>query len=478
MKKPLSIITALGAAAALTACSAPDPLAGTDSVTEQVSLHPVTDYEADIAASARGLEYTASGHLLLSSVAEDYLSTTVHGVELTEDTVATTALRTAVVPQEDDGGTALAQLDDQRLRELSDAVAHAQTQSATGDDTAEADEQATELSYAMFDLARTRGQTGFGLTQTHNTQGDRDLSHVWQLGSAGATVMLDLSEPEDSDADPARIDRLLRGIEGSVGICAVPDDPAAIRQANTDEDGEPLVDASDLAATSTMALVTSSGSGALVIRDPVSTMDHTVIEATLPDQSTTLSFDDDGAQNPESAVLLGLGELDCLNTDVTTGTDDHVAIFATLNTDLAEAALAHREAVDAADEQLTEMIAEDDERDLGTSSLRAQSAAVVPEESGQIAIIDGGSGMVTTLAGSTEMIEAYPELEGKDLTSIAVDPETYHHTGGLDKAGQSWWQRILPGWITGGDDENNERTEKITAWVTYEDTPAIYEVQF
>ena len=477
MKKPLTIITALGAATTLTACSTVDPLAGTGSVTEHVSLTPVADYETEIAAGSRGLEYTADGNLLLSSVSEDYLSTTVHDVELTDDTVTATALRTAVVPQEDDGGTALAQLDDRRLRELSDAVAHAQARNAADDDTVQADEQATELSYAMFDLARTRGQTGFGLTQTHDIRGERDLNHVWQLGSAGATVMLDLSEPEDTDADPARIDRLLRGIEGSVGICAVPDDPAAIRQVNTDEDGQPLVDADDLAATSTMALVTSSGSGALVIRDPISTMDHTVIEATLPDQSATVSFDDDGVQNPESAVLLGLGELDCLNTDVTTGTDDHVAIFATLNTDLAKAALAHREAVDAADSQLAEMIAEDDERDPGTSSLHTQSNAVIPEESGHIAIIDGGSGMVTTLADSTEMVEAYPELDGKDITSIAVDPETYHHTGGLDKAGQKWWQRILPSWLTGGGDESNERTEKITAWVTYEDTPAIYEVQ-
>lgn len=475
MTQRLLVTTALTtmAALALTACSAPAADNNhNSSTTEHVSLSPVESYGLDIATQARGLEHTDSGELLLSAVASDHMSTTVHRIDLAEDSskeLNVTPMRTAFVPQEDDGGTPIANLSDEELNKMARAVALNADSAATSEDQdppKEPSDETTELYTALFDLARERGQIGFGLTQTHDPNGQRSQEHVWQLGAAGASTNLNLVEKGDQDV---AIDRPLRGLEGSIGACTVPGDPSAIKP-TTASDDDP--DHDGLKDTSSASLVTSSGTGALIVRDPVTTFDHSVIEATLPDKAKGLSVTGDttpGAGSPERTVLLGLSELDCINSDTTAGTDDHVAIFAAINTDIAAKALTHRQIIDAADEEV------DDSAENTTLSTATRAHA--PTETGQVAIIDGGTGLVTTLADSSQMISDHPELADKDITSIAVDESSYHHTGGRTRADQSWWQRLLPNFLSNTSDASAQRGP-ITAWVTYEDTPTLYKVHF
>lgn len=475
MTQRLLVTAALStmAALALTACSAPAADNNLNSLTtEHVSLSPIEAYGLDIATHARGLERTDSGNLLLSAVASDHMSTTVHRIDLTEDSsndLNVNQMRTAFVPQADDGGTPIANLSDEKLNNMARAMALKADTSATPEDQdppKEPTSETTELYTALINLARVRGQIGFGLTQTHDPNGQRSQEHVWQLGAAGASTNLNLLENNDQDV---AIDRPLRGLEGSIGACTVPADPSAIKPTTTSDDNP---DDDGLKDTSSASLVTSSGTGALIVRDPVTTFDHSVIEATLPDKAKGLSVTDTttpGTRSPERTVLLGLSELDCVNSDTTAGTDDHVAIFAAINTDIAAKALAHRQIIDAADEEVNDS--------AENTTLSTTTHAHAPTETGQVAIIDGGTGLVTTLADSSQMITDHPELADKDITSIAVDESSYHHTGGRTRSGQSWWQRLLPNFLNNTSDNSPQR-DPITAWVTYEDTPTLYKVQF
>lgn len=190
MTQRLLVTAALStmAALALTACSAPAADNNLNSLTtEHVSLSPIEAYGLDIATHARGLERTDSGNLLLSAVASDHMSTTVHRIDLTEDSsndLNVNQMRTAFVPQADDGGTPIANLSDEKLNNMARAMALKADTSATPEDQdppKEPTSETTELYTALINLARVRGQIGFGLTQTHDPNGQRSQEHVWQL---------------------------------------------------------------------------------------------------------------------------------------------------------------------------------------------------------------------------------------------------------------------------------------------------------
>lgn len=449
--------------------------ADTNAAMQTVALEPVNVIDVPQAASARGLELDANGNLLMNSVGDNHHTSTLYRISTNNaDSAEKTQLRTFTTPV--NTADPMQVMMDKSTDEL-DNVAKRAAELAMEQYTREngsslkegTDDKARDAYAATFKLDQLRYALGFGFTQLHeqgnNDDGSKPVATrtdqaLWQLGNGNSIVLADGTATDNDVAITGRLDTM----ENSVGMCAMgvlnPDEPPITVDTVDDTHFD----------TTTSTVLTSSGSGAIVTRNPGNLTEEAVIQATL-----THGLDGQTASEVgQRQLLMGLGELDCTSHAHPDDPISGAGIFAAIDRDLAARAVDHRNAADALDAHLGNDAQDKDD----ATNLRPTDTAipVVPEQPGLVAVI-AGSGEVRALLNSDRVAEAYPDVAGHDIATVAVDPTTYDNAK-TTTAPLPVWKRILPtfvrNWFSDSDDTTADQT--VNMWVTYKDLPNIYHV--
>lgn len=466
---------------ALTGCSAPDNTAAPTTM-QRVSLTPQDTLAVTGAGHARALEMSNENTLRMTTSEHAATATTMR---VNTDTGDIDEQHQVIVPGvENDPTFSMIDFDAAKIEETAAHAADLAEAKFISEQGTKPAEHTHELSQEMyrstFALDTLRARLGYGATQLYTVGGERDAHAMWQLGAGSTIGLIDATGEHADDADDSvtPLQGSFPTIERSVGICALDATDAAD---NTTAEGDAARTITTLngndVTTRSGVVISTSGSSALVPRDATSLEEMSVIQATLPH---TLDDEQRTPDRGERLVLMGLGEIDCVTHPVASGTPEGTAgIFAAINTELATRTSDYQNSSNALRDYLDEQEQADaggnDESPARPREDTAAITPVVPEEHGLVAVMDA-QGDVAALLDSTEIAAAHPEVAGKDISTVAVDPRTFNpaDTKSAGRARQGWFDRLTAP-LRRGDDNTTEQT--VTLWITYDGIDTVYKTQ-
>lgn len=466
---------------ALTGCSAPDDTAAPATI-QRVSLTPQDTLAVTGAGHARALEMSSENTLRMTTSEHAATATTMR---VNADTGEIDEKHQVIVPgAEDDPTFSMIDFDDTKIEETAAHAADLAEAKFISEQGMKPAERTHELSQEMyrstFALDTLRARLGYGATQLYTVGGERDAHAMWQLGAGSTIGLIDATGEHADDANDSvtPLQGSFPTIERSVGICALDATDAADNTTVGDAARTvTTLDGNDV-TTRSGVVISTSGSSALVPRDATSLEEMSVIQATLP---YTLDDEQRTPNRGERLVLMGLGEIDCVTHPVTDGTPESTTgIFAAINTELATRTSDYQNSSNALRDYLDEQEQADTTgNDESPARPREDTAAitpVVPEEHGLVAVMDA-QGDVAALLDSTEIAAAHPEVAGKDISTVAVDPATFNPTDteSAERARQGWFDRLLAPLRRDDDAATTEQT--VTLWITYDGVDTVYKTQ-
>lgn len=445
---------------------------------QQVALTPTNDIAVDGAGNARALELADSGALRMT--VSDHAAT-AYTTRINTDTGAVDQKRDILAPgAEDDPTFHMFDFNEAKLDETAARAADLAEKKFISEQGANPAPKTNELSRDMyaatFKLDVLRARLGYGATQLYNEDHKRSDQALWQLGAGDTIGLLDATGKavtDDKKDQALPLQGNFPTIERSIGLCAIDNPDTATHNNPENTVAMTSLDGNDIKSTSPV-VISTSGSSAIVPRNSNGLEEQGLIQATLPH---TLDKEQRNPERGERLALMGLGELDCTTNPTKDGTpENNVGVFATVNTELAHHTDEYQKATNALRDYLDEQERPQEEENAPARprETTAGITPVVPDQKGMIAVMSG-DGAVRALLDSSEMVKTHPELNNKEIATVAVDPATFDATRSVatKKANQRWYERLFAPF----KDDPQPETQRVTLWVTYDGVDTVYRTE-